>query len=111
MEYWLSHTRRLILASQNDQIESVCVDEELGREGFTYFLKSGLEGTVHMDSFLSTTKTRSTCGIFCCSNLTLEAKQRLQSSVFQNEVLRRSKTSASQLSRLLDVSNKTEVTR
>ena len=35
-----------------DRVADVHVDEELGREGFTYVLESGREGSVHLDSVL-----------------------------------------------------------
>ncbi len=36
----------------SDPLSSVAVDKELGREGFTYALESGQEGTVHIDQVL-----------------------------------------------------------
>ncbi|HVC71342.1 MAG TPA: hypothetical protein VNC61_13890 [Acidimicrobiales bacterium] len=35
-----------------DRIAEVFVDPELGREGFTYRLASGAEGSVHIDAVL-----------------------------------------------------------
>ena len=39
-------------ASPDDRIVEVYVDPELGREGFTFQLESGLEGSVHVDVVL-----------------------------------------------------------
>ena len=36
--------------SSTDRIAEVFVDPELGREGFTYRLSSGDEGSVHIDA-------------------------------------------------------------
>lgn len=95
--------------SQSDPIERVYVDEELGREGFTYVLTSGLEGSVHVDAVLEYNEDPTYMRDLLLYKLTLEARRCLRDSgLSQNEVLRRSKTSASQLSRLLDVSNKTK---
>jgi hypothetical protein len=38
--------------SSTDRIAEVFVDPELGREGFTYRLSSGDEGSVHIDAVL-----------------------------------------------------------
>ena len=38
--------------SADDRITKVFVDPELGREGFTYRLASGVEGSVHVDAVL-----------------------------------------------------------
>ncbi len=38
-----------VVPSSEDRVTNVSVDHELGNEGFTYQLKSGLEGTVHID--------------------------------------------------------------
>ncbi len=39
--------------SVNDPILRLFVDKELGREGFTFVLKSGKEGTVHSEQVLA----------------------------------------------------------
>ena len=36
----------------NDPVDEVSVDKELGREAFVYVLKSGAEGTIHIDQVL-----------------------------------------------------------
>ena len=38
--------------SAEDPLVEVFVDKELGREGFTYVLRSGTEGTVHIEQVL-----------------------------------------------------------
>jgi len=38
--------------SGDDPIDRVYVDKELAREGFTYVLKSGKNGTVHIEQVL-----------------------------------------------------------
>jgi hypothetical protein len=41
--------------SATDPITRVFVDQELGREGFTYVFESGKEGTVHSEQMLEST--------------------------------------------------------
>ncbi|MDZ4655005.1 MAG: hypothetical protein U1F44_03930 [Coriobacteriia bacterium] len=95
--------------ASSDPIERVYVDDELGREGFTYVLKSGAEGSMHVDSVLEYNEDPKYLRDMLLYNLTVEAQKCMKASrLSQNEVLRRSKTSASQLARLLDVSNKTK---
>lgn len=95
--------------SVGDAISRVFVDDELGGEGFTYVLKSGAEGSVHVDSVLEYNEDPKYMRDLLLYNLTVEARACMQASgLSQNEVLRRTKTSASQLSRLLDVTNRTK---
>jgi predicted XRE-type DNA-binding protein len=95
--------------TSSDPIDRIYVDDELGREGFTFLLKSGNEGSVHVDSVLEYNEDPKYMRDLLLYNLTVEARRCMKASgLSQNEVLRRSRTSASQLSRLLDVSNKTK---
>ena len=41
-----------IQPSGDDPIDRVYVDKELGSEGFTYVLKSGKSGTIHIEQVL-----------------------------------------------------------
>jgi hypothetical protein len=92
-----------------DPIERVYVDDELGREGFSYQLKSGGEGSVHVDSVLEYNEDPKYMRDLLLYNLTVEAQKCLRARRLpKNEVLRRTKTSASQLARLLDVTNRTK---
>lgn len=90
-------------------IERVYIDDELGREGFTYVLKSGEEGSVHVDSVLEYNEDPAYMRELLLYKLTVEAQRCLKASgLSQNEVIRRTKTSASQLARLLDATNKSK---
>ena len=89
-----------------DPIHSVFVDKELGREAFTYFLKSGSEGTVHIDHVLEYNEDPTYMADMLLYKLTLEAQKRLEKSALSTrEICRRLGTSASQLYRLLDQTN------
>ncbi len=110
------HTRRETFAfpyseaapapSSNDRIEEVYVDPELGREGFTYRLASGAEGSVHLDSVLEYNEDPSYMAELTLYRLTLEAEKRFESSgLSAREVARLLGTSPTQLYRLLDPTN------
>jgi DNA-binding Xre family transcriptional regulator len=93
----------------SDPVEQVYVDDELGREGFTYVLKSGDEGSVHVDAVLEYNEDPKYMRDLLLYNLTVEARRCMSArQASKNEVLRRINTSASQLSRLLDTTNKTK---
>ena len=82
------------------------VDPELGREGFTYRLASGAEGSVHLDSVLEYNEDPSYMAELTLYRLTLEAKKRFESSgLSAREVARLLGTSPTQLYRLLDPTN------
>jgi predicted XRE-type DNA-binding protein len=93
----------------DDPILRVYVDDELGREGFTYILASGDEGSVHVDSVLEYNEDPAYMRNLLVYKLTLEARKCLQvSPLSQREVTRRARTSPAQMQRLLDVTNKTK---
>ena len=92
-----------------DPIEQLYVDDELAREGFTYVLESGREGSVLADHVLDYNEDPKYMRDLLLYNLTVEALQRMKARrVSKNEVRRRIGTSASQLARLLDTTNKTK---
>jgi len=95
--------------SRTDPIERVYADEELGREGFTYVLKSGAEGSVHIDSVLEYNEDPRYMRDLLLYNLTIEAQKCMKASpLSQREIMRRAGTSASQVTRLLDLGNRTK---
>lgn len=92
-----------------DPIVRVYVDDELGREGFTYSLKSGREGSAHSDDALEYNEDPAYMRDLLLYNLTVRAQECMESSpLSQREIMRRARTSASQVSRLLDVTNKSK---
>ena len=89
-----------------DPIVRVYVDKELGREGFTYVLKSGKEGTVHSEQVLAYNKDPHYLRDMLLYKLTVEARKRVEASVLsKREIIRRLGTSATQFYRLLDQTN------
>ena len=90
----------------DDPVKRVFVDKELGREGFTYELKSGLTGTVHVEQVLEYNQDPNHLRDLLLYRLTLEAQKRIdESPLSKREIVRRLGTSAAQLYRLLDQTN------
>jgi hypothetical protein len=92
--------------TREDPVLAVAVDPEIGREGFTYRLASGREGTIHAEQVLEYNKDPGLLREQILYRLTLEAQKRIErSSLSRREVVRRLGTSATQLYRLLDPTN------
>jgi predicted XRE-type DNA-binding protein len=89
-----------------DPVQRVFVDPEIGREGFTYVLASGREGTVHVEDVLEYNNDPAHLRDALLYRLTIEAQKRLdKSGLSRREIIRRLGTSPAQLYRLLDQTN------
>lgn len=89
-----------------NRIARVYVDPELGEEAFTYVLESGSEDSIHLDEVLKYNQDPDYLRDLLLYKLTLEAQQRIaESGLSKREIIRRLRTSASQLYRLLDQTN------
>jgi hypothetical protein len=92
--------------TRHDPVHHAFVDEEIGREGFTYVLSSGREGTVHIEQVLEYNDDPSYLRDLLLYRLTLEAQKRIDKSpLSRREIIRRLGTSPAQLYRLLDQTN------
>jgi len=92
--------------SAKDPIVEVFVDKELGREGFTYVLKSGSEGSVHIDQVLEYNQDPNYLKNALLYQLTIEAQKRVEASpLSKREIIRQLGTSATQFYRLMDQTN------
>ncbi len=90
----------------HDPISRVFVDEDLDREGFTYVLESGQEGTVHVEQVLEYNQDPGYLRDVLLYRLTIEAQKRVDASpLSKREIIRRLGTSAAQFYRLLDQTN------
>ena len=90
----------------SDPIARVFVDRELAREGFTYILDSGEQGTVHMEQVLEYNQDPGYLRDVLLYKLTIEAHKRVKASALsKREIIRRLGTSATQFYRLLDQKN------
>ena len=89
-----------------DPIMGVAVDPELGREGFSYVLASGVSGTIHLDHVLAYHQDPGYLRDLLLYQLTLAAQERVRASgLAKRAICRRLGTSATQLYRLLDQTN------
>jgi hypothetical protein len=90
----------------SDPIVELYIDPELGREGFTYLLASGAEGSVHIDHVLDYNEEPGYMRDLLLYNLTCEALDRLETtSLSKREIIRRLGTSPAQFYRLIDPTN------
>ena len=105
-EFVLPYSKTDPVPSPTDGIVEVFVDPELGREAFTYKLRSGNEGSVHIDSVLEYNEDPAYMADLALYRLTQVARTRLESSgLSTREVARTLGTSPTQLYRLLDPTN------
>jgi len=82
------------------------IDEDLGREGFSYKLTSGSEGSVHIEQVLEYNQDPSYMRDLLLYKLTIEAQKRVDNtSLSKREVIRRLGTSPAQFYRLIDSTN------
>lgn len=89
-----------------DPVIDLSVDQELGREAFTFELKSGRTGIIHVEQILEYNQDPSYLRDAMLYNLTIEAQKRIKNSgLAKRELIRRLGTSATQLYRLLDQTN------
>jgi predicted XRE-type DNA-binding protein len=101
--YWYPYARLDVRPTKGDPIACIAVDPELGREAFTYALKSGAEASVHVDQVLDYNKDPGYLRDMLLYQLTLEVQRRVSASPLSTrELARRLGTSASQYYRLLD---------
>lgn len=90
----------------DDPVAKVAIDEELGREAFTYKLASGEEGTVHIEQVLDYNQDPGYLRDLLLYKLTIEAQKRMEeSNLSKREIIRRLGTSPAQFYRLLDSTN------
>ena len=87
-------------------IMDVYVDQEIGSEGFTYQLASGVEDTVHIDRVLEYNQDPNYLREMLLYKLTVEAQNRVaKTTLSKREIIRRLNTSATQFYRLIDQTN------
>jgi hypothetical protein len=92
--------------TNNNRVEEVLVDKELGKEAFTYILKSGKEGSVHIEQVLEYNEDPNYLAELLTYKLSLVAQKRIENSdLSRRQMAKRLKTSVPQLYRLLDPSN------
>lgn len=92
--------------TSRDPVARVWIDAEIAREGFSYVLASGKEGTIHGEQVLEYNDDPALLRDRALYLLTIEARERLaKADLSKREIIRRLGTSASQLYRLIDQTN------
>jgi hypothetical protein len=90
----------------SNRIVKAYVDPELGKEGVTYVLESGDEGSVHIDQALEYNEDPAYIGKLLVYELTVAALDQMKKArLSRREIARRLRTSLPQLYRLLDTTN------
>ena len=104
--YWFPFAKLRLRPTQANPVKTVRVDYQLGREAFMYDLKSGEEGTVHIDQVLDYNRDPRYMRDMLLYKLTLAAQDRVKSSsLSKRKLIRRLGTSPAQFYRLLDQTN------
>ena len=105
-EFSFPYSKAAPIPSAADPIVDIEIDAELGGEGFTYRLVSGLEGSVHIEQVLEYNRDPGYMRDLLLYRLTLEAIKRVEDSpLSKREIIRRLGTSPTQFYRLLDPTN------
>jgi len=106
VEYSFPYSEAEPKPTVDNRVEEALVDKELGKEAFTYILKSGKEGSVHIEQVLEYNEDPKYLAELLTYKLSLEAKKRIEySDLSRRQIAKRLKTSVPQLYRLLDPSN------
>jgi len=108
-EYSFPYFKAKPKPTATDPVADVIIDKELGKEAITYHLKSGSQGSVHIEQILEYNEDPKYLADLLTYKLSLEAKQRIEhSDLSRRQLAKRLKTSVPQLYRLLDPSNTTK---
>jgi hypothetical protein len=105
-EYSFPYSKIDTPLTASDPIEQLFVDKELGNEAFTYILKSGTQGSVHIEHVLEYNEDPNYLADLLTYKLSVEAIKGLESSkLSRRQIAKRLDTSVPQLYRLLDPAN------
>lgn len=108
-EFRFPYARLRLPPSPGTGVQEVHVEEELGREAFTYRLADGREDTIHLDAVLDYNRDPEYMHGLVLYQLTVEALDALeQTGMSKRELIRALDTSPAQLYRLLDPTNRTK---
>lgn len=107
--YPLPYALLRVRPSADNRLVDVFPDDELGREGFTYRLEDGAEDSIHIDAVLEYNRDPAYLKDVLLHRLTVEARKAADAShLGKRELTRALGTSASQLYRLLDPTNRSK---
>ena len=101
--YEVPYSRLPVEPTRDDPIDELFVDPELGREAFTYRLRSGAEESMHVDSVREIVQEPEYLRDLFLHKLTVEVRKGMAASPLgKREIARHLGTSPTQLYRLLD---------
>jgi hypothetical protein len=104
--YDFPYSRLTPKPSEDDPIQEMFADPEIGHNGFTYRLASGREDTVVLDQVLEYNKDPEYLRRDLLYRLTLKAQKRIKDvGASKREVIRRMGTTPTQFYRLMDQKN------
>ena len=104
--YFLPFLKLRLAPSSRNKIASIGVDKELGSQWVTYTLESGEEDSVPLDAFLEYNRDPEYFRTLVLHQLTVKAQKAVEASgLSKREIIRKLKTSPTQLYRLLDSAN------
>jgi hypothetical protein len=93
----------------DDPVISAFIDPEVANNGLIYTLASGAEGFIYSAQVLEYNRDPDLLKEYMLQNLTTQAQDAIaKSPLSKREIIRRLRTSASQLYRLLDQANYTK---
>ena len=94
---------------KNNPLTNFWIDTDFGENAFSYELKDGKTGTVHIDHVLEYNRDPNYMTELLLYKLTIEAKRHVEGTHLSNrEIIRRLGTSPAQYYRLLDQTNVTK---
>jgi hypothetical protein len=101
--YEVPYSRLPVEPTRDDPIEELFVDRELGREAFTYRLRSGAEESMHLDAVREIVQEPEYLRDLFLHKLSVEVQKGLATTPLgKREIARHLGTSPAQLYRLLD---------
>jgi predicted XRE-type DNA-binding protein len=104
--YPYPYARLEVSPTPDNKIQNIYIDPELAREGVTYTLASGQEGSIHIDYALDYNRDPKYLGEMLLYQLTVQAQDHIKKAgISKREIARRLNTSLPQLYRLLDQTN------
>ena len=105
-QFALPFARLRLKPTTRNRVAKIYVDKELGFKAVTYLLQSGEEDSIHLDAFLDYNRDPDFLRDVTLHKLSIEAQKLFKKAgLSKQEVMRRMKTSAGQLYRLLDPAN------
>jgi hypothetical protein len=105
-EYFFPYSKADPRPGARDAVERAYVDKEFGNEAFTYVLRSGAEGSVHIDHVLEYNEDPQYLADLLTYKLSIEAQKQVErSELSRRQLAKQLNTSVPQLYRLLDPTN------